>query len=257
MTKNTTTRTALITGASSGIGMELAYIYARNGYNLILTARRKERLEVIKNDINEHYTVSVTIIESDLSETDNAENLYKKTAGNQVNVLINNAGVGVYGVFEDVDIEKEEKMLILNIITLTKLTRLFAKDMIKFGDGNIVNVASTAAFQAVPSMASYAASKAYVLSFSEAIANELNKFNIKVTAICPGATQSEFADNAKMNKKIFKGAPTAKELAEFTYQAMKKGKVTAIHGIKNNIMTFALRLSPRKINTIVAARIME
>lgn len=254
---NTTTKTALITGASSGIGMELAYVYARNGYDLILTARRKERLEKIRNDIKKQYTVSVTIIESDLSETDSAENLYKKTAGNRVDVLINNAGVGVYGDFKNIDTEKEEKMLVLNILTLTKLTRLFAKDMIKFGDGNIVNIASTAAFQAVPRMASYAASKAYVLNFSEAIANELKKFNIKVTAICPGATKSEFADTAKMNKKIFKDAPTAKELAEYTYKAMKKGKVTAIHGIKNSIMTFGLRLSPRKLNTTIAARIME
>ncbi len=254
---NTTTKTALITGASSGIGMELAYVYARNGYDLILTARRKERLEKIRNDIKKQYAVSVTIIESDLSETDSAENLYKKTAGNRVDVLINNAGVGVYGDFKNIDTEKEEKMLVLNILTLTKLTRLFAKDMIKFGDGNIVNIASTAAFQAVPRMASYAASKAYVLNFSEAIANELKKFNIKVTAICPGATKSEFADTAKMNKKIFKDAPTAKELAEYTYKAMKKGKVTAIHGIKNSIMTFGLRLSPRKLNTTIAARIME
>jgi short-subunit dehydrogenase len=237
--------------------MELAYVYARNGYDLILTARRKERLEKIRNDIKKQYAVSVTIIESDLSETDSAENLYKKTAGNRVDVLINNAGVGVYGDFKNIDTEKEEKMLVLNILTLTKLTRLFAKDMIKFGDGNIVNIASTAAFQAVPRMASYAASKAYVLNFSEAIANELKKFNIKVTAICPGATKSEFADTAKMNKKIFKDAPTAKELAEYTYKAMKKGKVTAIHGIKNSIMTFGLRLSPRKLNTTIAARIME
>jgi len=253
----TLVKTALITGASSGIGRELAYVYAHNNCNLILTARRRERLEKIKSEIIKLYPVSVMIIESDLSKLNSAEELYQNTSGINVDILINNAGVGVYGDFEHVDIEKEEKMMVLNIITLTKLTRLFAGNMIKAGGGNIVNIASTAAFQAVPRLASYAASKAYVLNFSEAIAYELNQFNIKVTTICPGATQSEFADNAKMNKKIFKGAPTAKELAEFTYKAMKRGNVTAIHGIKNKIMTFALRLSPRKINTIVAARIME
>ncbi len=129
--------------------------------------------------------------------------------------------------------------------------------MVKAGGGNIVNIASTAAFQPVPRMASYAASKAYVLNFSEAIAFELKKSNVKVTTICPGATQSEFADTAKMNKKFFKEAPTAKEVAEFTFKEMKKGSTTAIHGLKNRIMTFGTRFSPRSLNTSLAARIMK
>ncbi len=250
-------KTVLITGASSGIGRELAHTFAKNNYNLILTARRKERLEDIKKDIEKTLSVSVQVIQLDLAASGSAELLYKKTNGIRVDILINNAGVGVYGDFKEIDMEKEEKMLILNIITLTKLTRLFAGDMIKAGQGNIVNIASTAAFQAVPLMASYSASKAYVLNFSEAIAHELKKYNITVTTICPGATRTEFADVASMNKSIFKNAPTAKELAEFTYKEMAKGKTIAIHSLKNRIMTFGTRFSPRKLNTAIAARIMK
>lgn len=253
----TITKTALITGASSGIGKELAFVFARNNYDLVLVARRKERLEEIKETIKKEQSISIEIIEMDLANLDSAEKLYDEVAGRNINVLINNAGFGIYGDMNNIDIESEEKMLILNIITLTKLTRLFAKNMMSNQQGNIVNIASTAAFQAVPGMASYAASKAYVLNFSEAIAYELEKFNIKVTTICPGATQTEFADVANINSKLFNSAPTAKELAEFTFREMHKGKITSIHGVKNSIMTFASRFSPRKINTSIAARVMK
>ncbi len=258
-------KTVLITGASSGIGKELSYVYAENNFNLVLAARRKNNLEEIKNDLEKKHSVSVNIFDIDLSKLDSAEKLYEKTKAMnlKVDVLINNAGFGVSGQFTDIDMDKEADMLMLNMITLTKLTKLFAKEMVKTGSGHIINIASTAAFQPIPTMATYAATKAYVLSFSEAIAYELKKQSrigagVKVTAICPGATQSEFAQTADMgNPSMFNKAPTSRELAEFTYKAMIKGKTTAIHGAKNSFLTFTARFSPRKVVTAIAAKMVE
>ena len=252
-------KTALITGASSGIGKELAFVYAKNGYNLILVARRKTNLELIKDEINNKHKISVTVIDMDLSSVDSAEILYNTVSEQKlsVDVLINNAGYGVQGLFKETDMKWEESMLILNMVTLTKLTKLFAKDMANKRDGNIINISSTAAFQPVPNLSTYAASKAYVLSFSEAIAYQLKDDNVVVTTICPGATKSEFADVAKMNQKHFIKAPSSQELAEYTYKSMKKGKTTAIHGFKNKVMVFLVRLTPRKIITAVASKFMD
>lgn len=253
-------KTVLITGASSGIGKELAYVYAENNYNLILVARRKERLEEIRKNIVEEHSVSVELFVMDLSKMDSAEKIFDLMVekGLCVDVLINNAGFGVIGLFSETDIDKEADMLMLNMLTLTKLTKLFVRSLIKNGGGHIINIASTAAFQSVPTMATYAATKAYVLSFSEAIAFELKKQNVKVTAICPGATQSEFAEAANMNTPVmFKNAPTSRELAEFTYKAMKKGKTTTIHGSMNRLKVFAVRLSPRKLVTAVASKMIK
>ncbi len=252
-------KTVLITGASSGIGKEMAYVYAENKYNLILVARRKENLEAIKSDIEQKYKLDVQIFDVDLSKIDSAELLYNKVSEQKlkVDVLINNAGFGIKGKFKDTDMAWEESMLILNMVTLTKLTKLFVKDMLKQGSGNIINIASTASFQAVPNFSTYAATKAYVLHFSEAIAHELKNDNIVVTAICPGATKSEFAEVAELDQKHFSKAPTSQELAEFTFKAMKKEKVTAIHGFKNNLLVFSGRTTPRKLVTAVAANVME
>ena len=251
--------TVLITGASSGIGRETAYIYAKNKYNLVLVARRKNELEIIKQDIKNLHKVNVSIFDMDLSKLDSAELLYKviKNAKLNIDILINNAGFGISGDFKDIDINKEESMLILNIISLTKLTKLFLKDMLMQKSGHIINIASTAAFQGVPDFATYAASKAYVLHFSEALAEELRTSNIKVSAICPGATQSEFAKTAETNSNIFDKAPTSHDLAVFIFKSMKKGKVTAIEGLKNNILVLIQRTAPRKLITKIAGKFME
>ncbi len=252
-------KTTLITGASSGIGKELAHVYAENNFNLILVARRKERLQEVKTDIEKKHSVSVEILDMDLSKLDSAENLYGKITAKslKVDVLINNAGYGVSGPFMETGTEKETGMLVLNMITLTKLSKLYANLFLKNNGGHIINIASTAAFQPIPTIATYAATKAYVLSFSEAIAYELKNTNVKVTAICPGATQSEFAQAADMgDPSMFNKAPTSRELAEFTYKAMKKGKTTAIHGAKNRFLTFTTRLSPRKVVTAIAAKMV-
>ena len=253
-------KTVLITGASSGIGKETAYAYAEKKYNLILVARRKEKLETIKKEIEEKYKTSVTIFDIDLSKTDSAELLYKKTTENslKVDILINNAGFGINGQFKDIDMDREEGMLILNMVTLTKLTKLYLKNMLLQEAGHIINIASTAAFQGIPGFATYAATKAYVLHFSEALSVELENTNVKITTICPGATQSEFADTANVgNKNLFSKAPTSRNLAEFTYLSMKKGEVTAIHGLKNKIMVFTSKFSPRQLVTKIAGKMMK
>jgi len=252
--------TVLVTGASSGIGKELAYVYAKNNYNLILVARRKNNLEEIKSDIEKQHPISVDLFDVDLSKLKSAEQLYEEVNKNklQVDILINNAGFGVSGGFNEIEMDREADMLLLNMVTLTKLTKLFAKDFVKNRSGHIINIASTAAFQPIPTLATYSATKAYVLSLSEAIAYELKKHNVKVTVICPGATQSEFAYVADMgNPAMFKNAPTSRELAEFTYNAMKKRRTTAIHGVKNNILVFLTRFSPRKLVTAISAKMVQ
>jgi short-subunit dehydrogenase len=255
-------KTVLITGASSGIGKETAYVYALNGYNLVLVARRLEHLNTIKNDLESLYkNCKVSIFDVDLSKLDAAENLYKKVnnAKLDIDVLINNAGFGIYKKFEDSDIKKEEQMLLLNIVTLTKLTKLFVADMLKKGHGHIVNIASTAAFQPVPTLATYSATKSYVMNFSEAIAFELKDKNIFVTAICPGATQSEFGKTAGFEEdaSFFNKMPTSKDLAQFIYKSMVAKKTNAIHGFKNNVLTFLNRFAPRKITTLIAYKVMS
>ena len=252
-------KTALITGGSSGIGKETCFVYAQHQYNLILVARRIKNLTEIKNEIENKYAVKVQTIAMDLAVLDAAEKLYNEVKDTKIDVLINNAGFGLYGNFLDEDLKKEEQMLILNIITLTKLTRLFAKKMVKNGGGNIVNIASTAAFQPVPTLATYSATKSYVLNFSEAIAFELKPKNVFVTAICPGATQSEFGKVAgfKENADFFKGIPSAKALANFIYKSMQKKKTSTIHGLKNKIIAFSGRFAPRKMVTYIAYKLMN
>ncbi len=253
-------KTVLITGASSGIGAATAKVYARNGYNLVLTARRMNKLQELKDKILSDSKVNIDLFGVDLSLPKGAEELYNLVVKQklQVDVLINNAGFGTFMEFKDSDIDREEQMLNLNILSLTKLTKLFVDDMLKLGGGNIVNIASTAAFQSVPFLATYSASKAYVLSFSEAIAYELKDSNIFVTVISPGATESEFADTAGFKGgDAFNNVPTSSDLAEFIFKSMKNKKVSSIHGLKNNLLTFSLRFSPRKINTAVAGKMMK
>lgn len=253
-------KTVLITGASSGIGEATAYVYAKNGYNLVLTARRLKKLQEIKNNILSQYKINVYLFIVDLSLPDGAEVLFNHVIENKlkIDVLINNAGFGTLKAFKDTDIKREEQMLNLNILSLTKLTRLFVDHMLLIGGGNIINIASTAAFQSVPYLATYSASKAYVLNFSEAIGYELRKDNIFVTAVSPGVTESEFAKIAGFKTgDTFNNAPTSNDLAAFIYKSMKKKKISPIYGFKNKLLTFSLRFSPRKINTIVAGKMIK
>jgi uncharacterized protein len=255
-------KTALITGASNGIGLELAYIHAQKGGDLVLIARNLKRLEEIKIEIESKYKTKVHVIGKDLSIKDAALEVYKeiKSLYIEVEYLINNAGFGDFGMFIDTSWEKEEQMINLNITTLTQFTKLFLKDMVNKGHGKIMNVASTAAFQPGPTMAVYYATKAYVLHFSEAINNEVAKKGVTVTALCPGATESGFQSAADMQEsKLVKGKklPSSQQVAQYGYEAMIKGKSVAIHGIMNYLMANSVRFTPRNLVVKIARYIQD
>ncbi len=244
--------TALITGASNGIGLELAKIHASKGDDLVLVARNKSKLDELKTSLENQYKIKVYTIGKDLSANNAAQEVYDETTKQNIKIdyLINNAGFGDFGMFADTGWNKELQMINLNITTLTQFTKLYLQDMVKRKSGKIMNVASTAAFQSGPTMAVYYATKAYVLSFSEAVDNEVSDKGVTVTALCPGATESGFQAAAAMEEsKLVKGKklPTSKEVAEYGYAAMMKGKAVAIHGLMNWIMANSVRFTPRKI----------
>jgi short-subunit dehydrogenase len=247
-----TKNTALITGASSGIGLELAKILASKGVNLVLVARNKSKLDELKVKLEHQHKVSVYTIEKDLSKPNSAQEVYAETCKQsiQIDYLINNAGFGDFGMFYETNWDKESQMINLNITTLTQFTKLYLKEMVSRESGKIMNIASTAAFQPGPMMAVYFATKAFVLSFSEAIGNEVNNKGITVTALCPGMTKTGFEKAAAMQKSgLVKGKklPTAKDVAEFGYNSMMKGTPVAIHGFMNNVIANSVRFLPRKL----------
>lgn len=250
----------LITGASGGIGYELAKIFAKNGYNLILVARNIAKLEEIKEELN---NVKVEIIGMDLSLPNSSDSLIAIIEERKLEVeyLINNAGIGVYGEFVNTSIEKEEKLINLNILTLTKLTKYFLKKMKERNNGGIINVASVASFQAGPLMAVYYASKAYVLSFTEAIKEEIRGSNISITALCPGATATNFekssdlADNSDLFKKSIVHTP--EYVAQKGYEALMNNKTIEIVGIINKLMIISQRFVPRSIITKIVKKLQE
>jgi uncharacterized protein len=241
---------ALITGASSGIGKELAFIHAKKGGDLVLVARNKIALDVIAREIENSFQTKVLIIQADLSLVDSGLKLYNevKNQGIQVDYLINNAGFGDFGMFHERDLKKFQEMIQLNITTLTDLTHLFLNEMVSRNSGRILNVASTAAFLPGPLMAVYFATKAYVLHFTEAVNNEVSHTNVRLTTLCPGATESGFIEAANLGEsKLVKGRklPSSKVVANYGYKAMLKGKSVAIHGLGNYLLANVIRLFPR------------
>jgi short-subunit dehydrogenase len=255
-------KTALITGASSGIGLELAQIFAKNGVDLVLVARNTEKLNSLKIKIENFTKANVKVISKDLSDLKNCEQVVEELKNEKINIdyLVNNAGFGNYGFFIETDLKKELEMINLNITALTYFTKIYAGEMKQRGSGKIMNVSSTAAFQPGPLMAVYYATKAYVQSFSEAIANELKGTGITVTSLCPGPTESGFQSAAKINNiKLVKGRkiPTSAEVAQFGYEALMKGKVVAIHGLLNKVGTFSVRLAPRNLAADMVRKIQE
>jgi len=250
---------SLITGASSGIGLELAKQCAADKRNLILVARRNDELQHVKKELEETYQVDIVIFPHDLSQQHAAKELHDMilSRGLTVDMLINNAGFGDYGMFVETDLEKELNMIDLNIKALTELTKHVSKGMKARGSGYIMNVASTAAFQPGPLMAVYFATKTYVLSFSEAIANELAPSGVYVTALCPGPTDTKFQDRAFGNESFFKSAMTAEAVAKIGYAAMMKKKRVVIPGLKNKLLAFSVRFTPRNIVTAIARKMFE
>lgn len=253
---------ALITGASSGIGEEFAKIFAREGWNLIITARRKEKLETLKTELLKEYKVDIKIIINNLANIDESDSLFNevKTMGIVPSALINNAGFGANGAFHKLDWQRQSDMMNLNMIALTKLTYLFLPDMIINKSGYILNVASTAGFLPGPFMAVYYATKAYVISFSEAIENELRGSGVSVTALCPGATQSEFQSTAGLdNAALFNAMklPTSLDVAEYGYKAMLNKKSLAVHGTPNKLMSLFIKFVPRSALKNIARKLQE
>ncbi|WP_069132889.1 SDR family NAD(P)-dependent oxidoreductase [Rhodohalobacter halophilus] len=254
--------TALITGASSGIGKELAKVFARNQYNLILTARREHLLNDLKKEISDQYAADVHIFPADLAHSQTVNSLFRYCKENnlQVDVLVNNAGIGDYGLFQDSVWWKTETMIDLNMKSLTHLTHLFLPQMLERRHGKIMNVASTAAFQPGPLMSVYYATKHYVLAFSEALANEVADQGVIVTALCPGPTQSEFQATANMEKSKLMDRfplPSSKEVAEFGFKKMMSGKRIAIYGWMNKVTSFVVKFFPRRWVTAMVRKIQE
>lgn len=254
--------TALITGASSGIGLELARVHASKGGDLVLVARNKARLDELKTELEKTYKVKVFTIGKDLSAPDSAQDVYNQITKNniQVDYLINNAGFGDFGMFADSDWNKELQMINLNITTLTQFTKLYIKDMVSRGSGKVMNIASTAAFQSGPTMAVYYATKAYVLSFSEAINNEVSNKGVTVTTLCPGPTESGFQSAAAMEESALvkgKKLPTSKQVADYGYKSMINGKTVAIHGLMNYLMANSVRFFPRSIVVKITRMIQD
>ncbi|BAY17922.1 short-chain dehydrogenase/reductase SDR [Anabaenopsis circularis NIES-21] len=245
-------KTALITGAASGIGYELACIFARNNYNLVLVDRNAVKLTEVSAKFQQELPIVVKEIVKDLAVSTAPEEIFRELqqANIQVNVLVNNAGFGTYGLFSDTNLNAELEMLQVNLVCLTHLTKLFLKDMIKQGEGKILNVASAAAFQPGPLMAVYFATKAYVLSFSEAIANELEGTGVSVTVLCPGTTASAFHERTGMaDSKLVKRQKMmdAETVAQIGYDALMKGKTLVIPGLMNKFLAKIVRFVPRKL----------
>jgi len=253
---------ALITGASSGIGYELAKLFAQDHHNLVLVARSGDKLAEIGDELQKQFGILARTVALDLSSASAPQALFDQLQreGLTVDVLVNNAAYGKYGNFADISLEEALGQVQLNIATLTALTHLFLPQMITRRSGRILNVASTAGFQAGPLMAVYYASKAYVISFSEAIANELAGSGVSVTCLCPGPTLTNFQKRADIeSSRLFKQfAPMdAKTVARDGYRALMNGKTLKISGWKNFILAEAIRVSPRKMATAVSRWVAE
>jgi short-subunit dehydrogenase len=254
-------KTVLITGASSGIGYELTKRFAQDGYDLVLVARDRQRLEQLASELAKQYSVSTKVMPQDLAKATAPDEIFTELqrASIQVDILVNNAGFNVYGPFVEADLPKTLQMIQVNLTALTHLTRLLLPDMVKRRNGRILNVGSTGSFAPGPLNAVYCATKAYVLSFSEAIAEELQGTGVTVTALCPGATKTEFAKRASMeDANIFlTGAMKAQKVAEIGYRALMQGKRTVITGLYNKFQIFSTRFAPRVLVAKIAKLLMS
>ena len=254
-------KTALITGASFGIGLEFSRIFAREGYNLVLVARSADKLRQLASELEKAHGTRSLMLATDLSEPGAPAYVLDQTtrADIQVDVLVNNAGFGQYGMFAENDLEECLRQIQLNVTTLTHLTRLYLPAMIERKNGGILNVASTAAFQPGPLMAVYFATKAYVLHFSEALANELDGTGVSVTCLCPGPTATEFHKRANATgMRLLKfGSMDARTVAEDGYRGLVAGKPVVISGFKNWLVAQSVRFSPRRMVTAIARKTQE
>ena len=253
-------KTALITGASSGLGYEMAKIFAQNGHSLVLIARREDRLRQLGDELKKEFNVKVYVIAKDLAQKNAALEIYEelRIAGIEVKMLINNAGFGDHGEFSAFNLTVQSDMIQVNINALVSLSRLFLPQMIENRYGGILNVASIAGFQPGPYMSVYYATKAFVISFSDALSYELRNTGVWVTTLCPGPTKTEFEATAKASK-LFENMQVAKahDVALFAYQSFMAKKKIVVPGVLNKIMTILQKCSPRWILKKVVANVQR
>jgi hypothetical protein len=253
--------TVLITGASSGIGKELARLFAADGSRLVLVARTGGALESLADALREAHKVDARVFVLDLARPESPTQLLTQLQnhGLKVDVLVNNAGFGAQGRFAELPLERQLEMVQVNITALTHLTRLLLPDMIKRRRGGVLNLASTAAFQPGPLMAVYYATKAYVLSFSEALAEEAAGTGVTITALCPGPTETGFGETAQMKTSRLSRLPkmSAQKVAEIGHQAFRRGRVVAVTGTRNRLLAFSVRLAPRAVARKIAGAINQ
>lgn len=243
--------TALITGATEGIGLELARVFADDGWDLVIVARSRERLDRTASELRANGR-AVSTFAYDLSVDGAAQSLFDavQAAGIRVDALVNNAGIATHGKFVDIPAADELAMLHLNMLALTLLTKLYVQVMVARGSGNVLMVASTSAFQPGPYMAAYYATKSYVLSLAEALEVELRGTGVRITALCPGATHTGFTRRAKMpgETRLFRfNGMEPRRVALAGYEGMRKGRLIVVPGFINNFLAFIVRISPRKI----------
>jgi hypothetical protein len=254
----TKTKNCLVTGAAAGLGLAFAKLAIEDGYDLILIDIDAQKLIEVKKDLEKSHNQKVTILTKDLCKPNIAAEIYTELQAKNIEMLINNAGFGVFGKFNETDWKREENMMNLHMITSTHLTKLFLKNMIDAKTGFILNVSSLAAFQPGPLMAIYYASKSFLLSFSEAIAREIKGSGVSISVLCPGPTKTNFQSTVSENtskNKISANMANVTTVASIGYNGLKKGKVVIIPGITNQFLSFLPRLLPRKLAASIVYKI--
>lgn len=250
---------ALVTGASAGIGRALAEQLAAGGANLVLTARRRERLEELATKLRATNSIKTEIFATDLAQPNAPAEIraFTQAKNLEIELLINNAGFGAYGALHKSDLARQLEMIQVNCSAVVHLTRLYLPEMVARGHGDILIVASVAAFQAVPYISTYAATKAFDLLFAEGIAEEVRRYGVHVCALCPGSTTTEFREVAGQPEHTFRGAETAEKVARVGLRALAAGKSSVISGLKNKLSVEGQRLAPRSLVTRVAAGMFD
>ena len=248
-------KTSVVTGGASGIGLELVKLLIEDNYKVFIVDNNKENLKKLEKSINPKHFVG---IREDMSSLSSPQKIYRKLKDENIEVLINNAGFGDYGKFHTTDWKKEEKMINLHVVNTTHLTKLFLKDMVKKNDGKIMNISSVAAFQPGPLMSLYYATKAYILHFTEAIADEVKDKNICISVLCPGQTKTNFQKNVSSKKnKIMFNVSCPEKVAKYGYRALKENNTISIPGNFNKFLVFLNRLLPRSVVTKIVRYIQE
>jgi len=252
-------KATLITGASSGIGETFARKLAAQGHDVLLVARSEDKLIALCNELGLNHNVRAQYFVADLSQPDAPARLLEETRERnlEIDLLINNAGFGSMGEFGKLDLNRELNMIDLNVRSLVELTHLFLQPMRQRGSGSIINVASTASFQPVPFMATYAATKAFVLSFSEALWEENRTYGVKVMALCPGVTETSFFEASRMKRPPGRVIQTSEQVVDVALRALKRGKSSVISGWPNRITVETERVVPRSLILRVVGAIMR